>query len=40
MNTPSEDFLQHIRYEKRLSHHTLTAYANDLAQFSAFLLTE
>jgi len=40
MNTPSEDFLQHIRYEKRLSHHTLTAYANDLAQFSAFLATE
>ena len=40
MNTPSEDFLQHIRYEKRLSHHTLTAYANDLAQFTAFLTTE
>ncbi len=40
MNTPSEDFLQHIRYEKRLSHHTLTAYANDLAQFSTFLTTE
>ncbi|GAB3223934.1 tyrosine-type recombinase/integrase [Spirosoma arcticum] len=40
MNTPSEDFLQHIRYEKRLSHHTLTAYGNDLAQFSAFLTTE
>ena len=36
----SDDFLQHIRYEKRLSHHTLTAYANDLAQFSAFLTTE
>lgn len=34
------DFLQHIRYEKRLSHHTLTAYTNDLAQFSAFLQTE
>lgn len=40
MNTPSEDFLQHIRYEKRLSHHTLTAYANDLTQFSTFLTTE
>jgi integrase/recombinase XerC len=40
MTTPSEDFLQHIRYEKRLSHHTLTAYANDLAQFSAFLTLE
>ncbi|MBC7571619.1 MAG: tyrosine-type recombinase/integrase [Spirosoma sp.] len=36
----SDDFLQHIRYEKRLSHHTLTAYSNDLAQFSAFLLAE
>lgn len=34
------DFLTHIRYEKRLSHHTLTAYAKDLEQFSAFLTTE
>ncbi|MFD2935558.1 tyrosine-type recombinase/integrase [Spirosoma flavum] len=34
------DFLQHIRYEKRLSHHTLTAYTNDLEQFRLFLLTE
>ena len=40
MNTPSDDFLQHIRFEKRLSHHTLTAYANDLAQFTTFLTTE
>ncbi|WP_080239191.1 tyrosine-type recombinase/integrase [Spirosoma rigui] len=40
MNTPSEDFLQYIRFEKRLSHHTLTAYANDLAQFTTFLLAE
>ena len=40
MNTPSNDFLQHIRFEKRLSHHTLTAYANDLAQFTTFLTTE
>lgn len=36
----SPDFLTHIRYEKRLSHHTLTAYANDLEQFSTFLKTE
>ena len=36
----SADFLQHIRYEKRLSHHTLTAYTNDLAQFTSFLQTE
>lgn len=34
------DFLTHIRYEKRLSHHTLTAYAKDLEQFGAFLSTE
>ncbi|MBC8155711.1 MAG: tyrosine-type recombinase/integrase [Bacteroidetes bacterium] len=32
-----QTFLDHIRYEKRLSHHTLTAYAGDLAQFSDFL---
>jgi integrase/recombinase XerC len=30
-------FLQHIRYEKRLSHHTVTAYEGDLEQFSSFL---
>lgn len=30
-------FLQHIRYEKRCSHHTLTAYGTDLEQFSAYL---
>jgi integrase/recombinase XerC len=39
--TPPTDlstaFLQHIRYEKRLSHHTLVAYENDLLQFTAFL---
>jgi integrase/recombinase XerC len=31
-------FLQHIKYEKRLSHHTVIAYETDLTQFSAFLL--
>lgn len=31
-------FLQHIKYEKRLSHHTVMAYEGDLKQFSAFLL--
>lgn len=36
MNAGS-DFLQHIRYEKRLSHHTLVAYENDLLQFTEFL---
>lgn len=38
--SPGSDFLTHIRYEKRLSHHTLTAYASDLEQFSAFLQKE
>jgi integrase/recombinase XerC len=33
-------FLEHIRYEKRLSHHTLTAYQKDLEQFAAFLKAE
>ncbi len=37
---PGADFLNHIRYEKRLSHHTLTAYAGDLGQFGTFLNTE
>ena len=37
---PGSDFLQHIRYEKRLSHHTLTAYASDLEQFCTFLTAE
>ncbi|GAB3889965.1 tyrosine-type recombinase/integrase [Spirosoma agri] len=36
----SDEFLRYIRYEKRLSHHTLTAYANDMEQFGAFLMTE
>jgi integrase/recombinase XerC len=30
-------FLQHIKYEKRLSQHTATAYEGDLKQFSIFL---
>jgi integrase/recombinase XerC len=30
-------FLQHIKYEKRLSPHTVTAYEGDLKQFSIFL---
>ncbi|WP_461130382.1 tyrosine-type recombinase/integrase [Spirosoma aerophilum] len=37
---PGQDFLAHIRYEKRLSHHTLTAYTKDLEQFTTFLLAE
>jgi len=31
-------FLQHIKYEKRLSQHTIAAYEGDLKQFSAFLV--
>lgn len=31
-------FLQHIKYEKRLSQHTIAAYDGDLKQFSAFLV--
>ena len=30
-------FLQHIKYEKRCSHHTLTAYRTDIEQFVAYL---
>jgi integrase/recombinase XerC len=30
-------FLQHIKYEKRLSPHTVSAYEGDLKQFSIFL---
>jgi len=33
-------FLEYIRYEKRLSHHTLTAYQGDMNQFSTFLERE
>ncbi|GHB88637.1 tyrosine-type recombinase/integrase [Persicitalea jodogahamensis] len=31
-------FLDHLRYEKRLSEHTLTAYASDLDQLAKYLL--
>lgn len=30
-------FLQHIQYEKRCSHHTVTAYRTDLEQFTTYL---
>lgn len=33
-------FLEHIRYEKRLSHHTLTAYRIDMEQFQAYLKSQ
>lgn len=37
---PGADFLRHIRYEKRLSHHTLVAYENDLLQFTEYLVEQ
>jgi integrase/recombinase XerC len=39
-NDPIPEFLNHIRFEKRLSQHTITAYTSDLDQFVAFLRTE
>jgi integrase/recombinase XerC len=33
-----EAFLDHLRYEKRASAHTLTAYSHDLDQFGKYLL--
>ncbi|GAB3928775.1 tyrosine-type recombinase/integrase [Larkinella terrae] len=33
-------FLEHIRYEKRLSHHTLTAYRIDIDQFQDYLKSQ
>lgn len=37
---PNRDsFLQYLRYEKRLSNHTLIAYSNDLKQFLEYLDT-
>lgn len=35
-----ESFLSYLRFEKRFSAHTLTAYATDLEQFAAFLTQE
>ncbi len=32
-----ESFLKYLQYEKRVSRHTITAYNNDLQQFTAFL---
>jgi integrase/recombinase XerC len=42
MNSPDfcTDFLHHIRFEKRLSQHTITAYTADLTQFAQFLATD
>jgi integrase/recombinase XerC len=35
-----EEFLDFLRYEKRLSAHTVTSYQTDLTQFAAFLKQE
>ena len=35
-----ESFLRYLKFEKRYSAHTLTAYATDLEQFAAFLTQE
>ena len=32
-----DSFLKYLRYEKRYSEHTLTAYEKDLEQFTQFL---
>jgi integrase/recombinase XerC len=37
MGSSSDQFLQYLRQERRFSPHTLTAYENDLKQFSAYL---
>ena len=34
------DFIRYLRFEKRYSSHTLTAYEQDLAQFDQYLTTE
>jgi integrase/recombinase XerC len=35
-----EDFINHIRFEKRYSHHTIQAYSNDLKQFTDYMALE
>ena len=32
-----ESFLKYLQYEKRVSRHTLTAYENDLDQYTRFI---
>ena len=35
-----EQFIGYLQFEKRFSPHTVTAYRNDLAQFTDFLNTD
>ena len=37
LGTYFEGFMAYLRFEKRLSSHTLTAYSTDLAQFATFI---
>ena len=44
MHIPSEkhlqDFLDHLKYQKRYSQHTIISYENDLTAFAAYLLKD
>ena len=35
-----QEFLNHLRFERRYSEHTLIAYQNDLEQFAQFLISQ
>ncbi len=35
-----QEFLNHLRFERRYSEHTIIAYQNDLAQFGQFLISQ
>jgi len=37
MNKPVHDFINHLKFEKRYSPHTLTAYGDDLQEFTNYL---
>src|SRR5688500_4618063 len=39
LNTSLEEFLQHLKYERNVSPHTLRNYASDLGQFRDHLLS-
>jgi integrase/recombinase XerC len=39
LNTAQESFLSYLRYEKRFSVHTITAYSNDLIQFTEYAIS-
>jgi integrase/recombinase XerC len=36
-NSPIQTFLDYVKFEKRYSQHTITAYKNDLEQFFDYL---